>query len=68
MPAVAIDGALVNAVELTDEQLSAADCVVILTDHPGVNYRRVVELARLVVDTRNATWGVPVPAERVIVL
>jgi len=68
VPAVAIDGVLVNAVELTDEQLSAADCVVILTDHPGVNYRRVVELARLVVDTRNATWGVPVPAERVIVL
>src|SRR3989441_2161328 len=43
VPAGAIDGALVNAVELTDEQLSAADCVVILTDHPGVNYRRVVE-------------------------
>ena len=31
------------------------DCVVITTDHSGVDYRELVERAQLVVDTRNAT-------------
>jgi UDP-N-acetyl-D-mannosaminuronate dehydrogenase len=26
-------------VELTDEELAAADCVVIVTDHSGVDYQ-----------------------------
>ncbi|HVH30724.1 MAG TPA: nucleotide sugar dehydrogenase [bacterium] len=68
VPSVAVDGTLFEAVELTDAQLTAADCVVILTDHPEFDYRRVVARASLVVDTRNATWGIPAPAGRVIVL
>ncbi len=35
-----------------------ADCVVIVTDHTGVDYRSVVERSRLIVDTRNALKGV----------
>ena len=31
------------------------DCVVITTDHSGVDYAALVERAQLVVDTRNAT-------------
>lgn len=42
---------------LTDDELKASDCVVIVTDHSEVNYRRVTELAPLVVDTRNALGG-----------
>jgi UDP-N-acetyl-D-glucosamine dehydrogenase len=42
---------------LTDDELSAADCVVIVTDHSQINYRRVTELAPLIVDTRNALGG-----------
>ena len=68
VPSVAVDGVVLKAVELTDEQLASVDCVVILTDHPGFDYRRVVEYAPLVVDTRNATWGVPSPPGRVVVL
>jgi UDP-N-acetyl-D-glucosamine dehydrogenase len=68
VPAVTIDGIVATAVEPTDEQLAAADCVVILTDHPEFDYRRVVERAALVVDTRHATWGIPAPAGRVIAL
>ena len=30
--------------------------------------RRIVEVASLVVDTRSATWGLPVPADRVVTL
>ncbi|HTD43072.1 MAG TPA: nucleotide sugar dehydrogenase [Bryobacteraceae bacterium] len=34
-----------------------ADCVVIVTDHTKFNYPRIVEGARLIVDTRNALKG-----------
>ncbi len=39
---------------LTAETLSAADCVVIVTDHSDVDYPLIARSARLVVDTRNA--------------
>ena len=68
VPTVAVDGVVLRAVEVTDSELSAADCVVILTDHPQFDYRRVVERAALVVDTRHATWDIPAPAGRVIAL
>jgi UDP-N-acetyl-D-glucosamine dehydrogenase len=44
-----------NRVELTDEEISAADLVVILTDHDDVDYNRVASLAQLVFDTRRRT-------------
>ncbi|MBK6488594.1 MAG: nucleotide sugar dehydrogenase [Gemmatimonadetes bacterium] len=42
-------------VALTAEVLAAADTVVIVTDHTGVDYQFVVDHATVVVDTRNAT-------------
>src|SRR5438270_277133 len=47
-------GAPLASVALTDEELKNSDCVVIVTDHSAIDYRRVCELSRLVVDTRNA--------------
>ncbi len=44
-----------SALPLTDQLLQDSDCVVIITDHGGVDYKRVVQCAPLVVDTRNAT-------------
>ena len=46
-------------VELKD--LGQYDCVVIVTDHSDYNYRQIVDEARLVVDTRNATRGIQNP-------
>ena len=46
-----------NSVALTDEEIKLADCVVIVTNHSAVDYQRVVSLAPLVVDTRNALNG-----------
>jgi UDP-N-acetyl-D-glucosamine dehydrogenase len=68
VPSLAVEGTVFEAIELTDAQLTTADCVVILTDHPEFDYRRVVARASLIVDTRNATWGIPAPAGRVILL
>src|SRR5687767_8764197 len=47
-------GEPLSSVPLTDEELRAADCAVIVTDHSGVDYRRVCALSGLIVDTRNA--------------
>src|SRR3989440_6902266 len=51
------DGAPLSSVELTDEEIRAADCVVIVTNHSQVDYGRVTAQAALVVDTRNALNG-----------
>ena len=50
-------GEPLQSVPLTDEELGGADRVVIVADHTGVDYRRVCEHSRLVVDTRNAVGG-----------
>jgi len=42
--------------ELKD--LGQYDCIVIVTDHSDYDYRNIVEQAKLVVDTRNATRGI----------
>ena len=40
--------------EFSDDLIKNSDCVVICTDHTDVDYKRVCELAPLIVDTRNA--------------
>jgi len=60
----------VPSLSLDDHELTAqdpvamaaqADCVVVVTDHSGVNYAAIVECAKLVVDTRNALKNHPSP-------
>ncbi len=48
------DGEPLYNQELTDELIQNADCVIICTEHSGVDYERVCEASKLVVDTRNA--------------
>lgn len=43
------------------ENLGQYDCVLIITDHSDYDYRRIVQEAQLVVDTRNATKGISSP-------
>ncbi|MGB9790954.1 MAG: nucleotide sugar dehydrogenase, partial [Thermacetogeniaceae bacterium] len=47
-----------SSVELTPEAIAAADLVLIITDHSCIDYQFVVDHARVVVDTRNATKNV----------
>ena len=47
-------GEPLSSVALTDDEIRSADCIVIVTNHTEIDYRRVTELAALVVDTRNA--------------
>ena len=50
-------GEPLSSIALTDEALNSADCVIIVTDHSTIDYKRVCSLAPLVVDTRNALNG-----------
>ncbi|HET7103594.1 MAG TPA: nucleotide sugar dehydrogenase [Terracidiphilus sp.] len=43
------------------DQIGQFDAVVIVTDHTSYDYKSIVEQARLVVDTRNATKGIKSP-------
>ena len=54
------------SVQLTPAEVADADCVVILTDHTGIDYAHVVEHASLVFDTRNATRGVADPHRKIL--
>jgi nucleotide sugar dehydrogenase len=56
------------SVPLAPGTLRGADLVIILTDHSAVDYGLVAEHARLLLDTRNATRGLPVDRERVVLL
>ncbi len=55
-------------VPLTQEALTNADAVVIVTDHSTVDYQFVVDHAGLVVDTRNATMKTKASKARVVPL
>jgi UDP-N-acetyl-D-glucosamine dehydrogenase len=60
-----IAGQRMKSVDLTDEELKTSDLVVVLTDHPNVDYERVVSVGPRVFDTRNATKGVVNDREKI---
>lgn len=68
VPSIEIKGATLFSRELDPELLASADCVLILTDHPEFDYRMIVNNAKLVVDTRHATNGLPRGKGRVVSL
>jgi UDP-N-acetyl-D-glucosamine dehydrogenase len=57
VPSLHFEGLEMSSVALTPESLGAADCAVIVSDHAAFDYQGLVDHARLVVDTRNATKG-----------
>lgn len=57
-----------SSVPLTKEALQSADLVIITTDHSNVDYQWVVDEARHVLDTRNATRNVARNRERITLL
>lgn len=51
---IKVNDVVYRSVELTDEKLAEADCVLILTNHSQIPVERIVKHASLVFDTRNA--------------
>jgi UDP-N-acetyl-D-glucosamine dehydrogenase len=60
VPQLKLDGLALEAEDLI-ATASAADCVVIITDHSKFDYRELVAASNLVVDTRNALKGMESP-------
>ena len=59
VPALWVDGTRIKAVEMTEEELRGADCVLVLTDHPEFDYAAVAQHGRLIVDTRHSVPTLP---------
>ncbi len=53
---------------LTEELLNEVDLVLITTDHSGINYSWLVDKAKRILDTRNATKKVPHREGKVVLL
>ena len=68
VPRFDVDGLAMACVGLDRDALHTADCVVITTDHSAYDWEWVVQNSRLIVDTRNATRGVPAGGARVVKL
>lgn len=58
----------IRSVELSDEVIASCDAVVIVTHHSAYDYQHIVDLAQVVVDTRNATRNIVRGKEKVVVL
>jgi UDP-N-acetyl-D-glucosamine dehydrogenase len=54
VPTVCHDDWTLKCVENLQQQVKAADCVVIITNHKDVDYQMILDDAKLIVDTRNA--------------
>jgi len=61
VPTFTVGGVDLKTVELGEQELRAADCVLIVTDHPEFDYEAVAHQARLIVDTRHS---IPPNADR----
>jgi UDP-N-acetyl-D-glucosamine dehydrogenase len=65
VPRIAVKGGELTSIALSETSLASADCVVIHTDHGTFDYEWIVEHARLVFDTRNATRDVKAGRDRI---
>lgn len=55
-----------SSVPIDDATLRGCDALIIVTDHSSIDYARLVRLAPLVIDTRNATRSVVEHRERIV--
>ena len=60
VPKLRADHSLTHDMQAIDALQGAADsdCAVIITDHQGFDYPRILERSKLIVDTRNALKGI----------
>ncbi len=63
--ATTINGVVHESQPLTDDAVRDADLILILTDHPGIDYARIVGIARSTYDTRGVTTQIDAEPGRV---
>jgi len=68
IPSLADGDRVLESVELSPDVVSDFDLVIIVTDHSNIDYTWLVENARQILDTRNATKNVTRYRERITLL
>jgi nucleotide sugar dehydrogenase len=68
VPAFEEHGLCLESVPLADELLDECSLVIILSDHTSIDYEHVVDKARHVLDTRNATKHLTAQREKITLL
>jgi UDP-N-acetyl-D-glucosamine dehydrogenase len=63
LPAMRHHSIRLDSQRLTPTFLASQDCMVVVTDHSGFDYKHILRHAPLVVDTRNATRDLPAPGQ-----
>lgn len=56
---------IMHSLDLCEETLQQADCILIVTDHSSFDMQFIVDHAQKMIDTRNATKGLSGAAEKV---
>jgi UDP-N-acetyl-D-glucosamine dehydrogenase len=68
VPTLQVNGTVFNSIDASPAEIAKQDCVIILTDHSVYDFRKIVEAATLVIDTRNATKELHAFKDRIIKL
>ncbi|HBB35133.1 MAG TPA: UDP-N-acetyl-D-glucosamine dehydrogenase [Cyanobacteria bacterium UBA8803] len=68
VPKIQLGGESFQSVELTDDAIRAVDLVIIATDHSQIDYVKLVEKAKAVLDTRGVTRNLNCEKEKVTLL
>ena len=68
VPSIEISGKKFESIEITPEFLKTCDTVIIATNHSCYDYKLIVENAKSVVDTRNATKGIEENRDKILKL
>ncbi len=66
IPSIEHEGWGFKSVSNLMEKVTEADCVVIITDHSDVDYKRIADNAALVFDTRNVMGSNGISAEHIV--
>lgn len=57
VPSLPVEGIEQSSRELDEKTLEEQDCVVIVTNHSGLDYEKIAKASKLIMDTRNALKG-----------
>jgi UDP-N-acetyl-D-glucosamine dehydrogenase len=68
VPTLRLGRRTLNSIEPSAAEIAKQDCIIILTDHSVYDFRKIVEAASLVIDTRNATKSLDQFKDRIIKL
>ena len=55
VPSLRLGGAVLHSIEAAPAEIAKHDCVILLTDHSVYDIRKIVDAAKLLIDTRNST-------------